>query len=72
MTEPSKIPSAREIEERLARLKNPPQLEYRRPSPLQFKDYKFNEQGKRIYSSEESTSPTPTPSPPSRSPSPVV
>jgi hypothetical protein len=72
MSEPSKLPSKKEIEERLARLKNPPQLEYRRPSPLTFKEYTINEQGKRVYSSEESTSPTPTPSPPSRSPSPVV
>ncbi|XP_062014146.1 uncharacterized protein LOC133730603 [Rosa rugosa] len=73
MSKPSKIPSAREIEERLACLQNPPQLEYRRPSPLRFKPYTFNEQGKRILDpSEESTSPTPTPSPPLLTPSPLV
>ncbi|XP_024164169.1 probable inactive serine/threonine-protein kinase slob2 [Rosa chinensis] len=73
MSEPSKISSAQEIEERLKRLKNPPQLKYRRTSPLNFKAYTFNDQGKRILqSSEESTSPTPTPSPPSLTPSPLV
>ena len=75
MTESSKLPTKRELEERLARLKNPPQPEYRKPSSSTFKDYIFNEQGKRLFPSEgsvspsvSSNSPTPQNSPPGSPP----